>query len=118
VAGALVAASASAVGCLAAAFAFLFREVGRRRRVEADLRASEHRLACALEASRMSVRSVSTAPRAPVRALDGQVEEHGDALGAESRRALDAIRGHARQMGRLIDGLLPFARLRRSGRAS
>ncbi|HTL51979.1 MAG TPA: ATP-binding protein [Planctomycetota bacterium] len=63
--------------------------------------------------------SVSHDLRAPLRHIDGYIEllnrETADKLDEKCRRYLDTIESSAKQMGRLIDGLLNFSRM---GRAS
>ncbi|MGH8715005.1 MAG: MASE4 domain-containing protein [Casimicrobiaceae bacterium] len=61
--------------------------------------------------------SVSHDLRAPLRAVDGYArmleEDYGGRLDAEGNRLLGVVRSSSRQMGRLIDDLLAFARLGR-----
>jgi light-regulated signal transduction histidine kinase (bacteriophytochrome) len=61
--------------------------------------------------------SVSHNLRAPLRAIDGYARllqlDHALQLSPEAVRHLQVIRDNARQMGRLIDGLLVFTRLGR-----
>jgi signal transduction histidine kinase len=61
--------------------------------------------------------SVSHDLRAPLRGVDGctsiLVEDHGERLGAEGRRLVEAIRADCRRMSQLIDDLLAFSRLGR-----
>jgi signal transduction histidine kinase len=60
-------------------------------------------------------RAVAHELRAPLRAIDGfadaLVDEYGVALPPEGRRYAEVIRDNARQMSRLVDGLLRLARL-------
>jgi PAS domain S-box-containing protein len=61
--------------------------------------------------------SVSHDLRAPLRGIDGYVnvllEEEAPRLSGSGRETLDKVRSGARQMGRLIDDLLEFARVGR-----
>jgi PAS domain S-box-containing protein len=113
----------SIIGVFAAA-----RNIAERKRAEEDV----HRLNAELE-SRVALRtaeleatnkelegfsySVSHDMRAPLRAIDGfsriLVDDHGDALGADGKRLLEAVRGNAQQMGQLIDDILHFLRTRK-----
>jgi PAS domain S-box-containing protein len=65
--------------------------------------------------------SVSHDLRAPLRAIDGfaqaLVEDHAGHLTEEGRRCVEKVGENARDMGRLIDGLLEFARLGRQSLA-
>jgi signal transduction histidine kinase len=62
--------------------------------------------------------SVSHDLRAPLRSLDGfstaLLEDYGDKLDEEGLRHLERIRGAARKMGELTDGLLALSRLSRA----
>ncbi len=61
--------------------------------------------------------SISDDMRGPLRAIDGfsrvLMEEYPDKLDAEGKRLLNVIRGNARSMADLIEGLLTFAHLGR-----
>jgi light-regulated signal transduction histidine kinase (bacteriophytochrome) len=60
--------------------------------------------------------SVSHDLRAPLRAINGfsqiLIEEYAAQLPAEAHRYLDIVRSNAQRMGRLVDDLLAFSRLR------
>lgn len=60
--------------------------------------------------------SVSHDLRAPLRAIDGfsgiLQEEHAASLPREAQRYLEVVRANAQRMGRLVDDLLAFSRLR------
>ena len=62
--------------------------------------------------------SVAHDLRSPLRTIDGfahaLVEDHGPALDADAQRMLGRIRGAARHMGVLIDGLLGLAQVSRA----
>src|SRR5262249_23006476 len=61
--------------------------------------------------------SISDDMRGPLRALDGfsrvLMEEYSARLDSEGQRLLNIVRGNARFMGELIDGLLAFSHLGR-----
>lgn len=63
--------------------------------------------------------SVSHDLRAPLRAIDGfsriLLEDYAEHLDAEGKRVLDVVRANSKQMGQLIDDLLAFSRLSRTG---
>ncbi len=92
-------------------------DVTERKEAEERLRERSLQLEAANEALGSFTYSVSHDLRAPLRAINGYahilVEDHADALDAESRRVLDVICDNARQMGQLIDDLLRFSRLGR-----
>src|SRR5258708_23157561 len=60
--------------------------------------------------------SVSHDLRSPLRAIDGfsrmLAEDYGERLDDEGRRRLAVVRESSQRMGRLIDDLLEFSRLR------
>jgi light-regulated signal transduction histidine kinase (bacteriophytochrome) len=63
--------------------------------------------------------SVAHDLRAPLRAIDGfariLLEDQADRLDDEGRRVLGVVVGNVGRMGKLLDGLLDFSRLGRSG---
>jgi PAS domain S-box-containing protein len=93
-------------------------DVTERKEGEERLRERSEQLEIANEALGSFTYSVSHDLRAPLRAINGYahilIDDHADALDAESRRVLDVICANASQMGRLIDDLLSFSRLGRS----
>jgi len=102
----------------------IFRDVTAAKRTEEAIRnlnaELEHRVA-ERDATNKELEAftytVSHDLRAPLRAIDGFVgillEDYGPDLQVEARRYLDLVAGNARQMGRLVDDLLQFARLGR-----
>jgi signal transduction histidine kinase len=98
-----------ALGVLASAW-LARRIAGQLQKANAELAASNQEL----EAFSYSV---SHDLRAPVRAIDGfssmLLQDYAGSLDTEGRRYLETVRSNAKQMGRLIDDLLSFARLAR-----
>lgn len=101
------------------------RDTELRRLLEVERRLTEERRRAydTLEAAHRELEafsySVSHDLRAPLRHVTGFAEilvrDASDTLSAESRRLLAKISGGARQMGRLIDDLLVFSRMRQAG---
>lgn len=83
-----------------------------------ELQEANQRLRAANEDLAAFSYSVSHDLRAPLRAIDGfsqaLLEDMGDRLDEQSRGHLERIRGGARQMGQLIDGLLGLSRVTRA----
>jgi light-regulated signal transduction histidine kinase (bacteriophytochrome) len=108
----------------AVGFSKVTRDITERKRVEDEIRALNaeleqrvaERTAANQELEAFSY-SVSHDLRAPLRAINGfveaLVEDHRDELSGDAREYLDDVAANARQMGRLIDDLLEFARLSR-----
>jgi signal transduction histidine kinase len=116
-------AAAGAGLLLTAAFVLVFslgyaavrRQVAETVKLNADLaRRTGEAEAANAELESFSY-SVSHDLRAPLRALDGfsriLADDHGRGLDGEGTRLVEVIRGNARKMGQLVDGLLDFARL-------
>jgi len=96
------------------------REVEKHRRhLEDMVRERTAELTEAIEELEAFAYSVSHDLRAPLRAIDGfsqmLVEDYGDKLDAEGHRLLAVVQHSAKDMGQLIDDLLAFSRLGRTG---
>lgn len=113
---------------LAALNAQLHRELGERKRAEDEVRELNSKLdqrvrdrSAELEASNKELDAfaytVSHDLRTPLRAIDGfsgiLLAEYSPQLPGEAQRYLCLVRQQTRQMARLIDSLLSFARLNR-----
>lgn len=89
----------------------------RVRELEQRLARCERDLAAAAEVLDVLSHSISHELRAPLRAIDNfseiLLEEHAAALDAEGVRLLRVVRRNAGRMGRLITGVLAYARAAR-----
>jgi light-regulated signal transduction histidine kinase (bacteriophytochrome) len=93
------------------------------RRMNEELEARVAERTAALESTNKGLEafsySVSHDLRAPLRAIEGftriLVEDHASSLNDEGKRFCGVIRGQAHRMSRLIDDLLRFSRLSRTG---
>jgi len=116
----------AALLCVAAVVLAARISSGRRRaledqRVKAQLEERVAERTAQLAAANRELESFSYSVahdlRSPLRAIDGfsriLLDEHAAALPAEAQRHLGLVRSNARQMARLIDDLLRFARLAR-----
>ena len=105
----------------------VLEDISARRRHEDEIRALNEELerrvierTAELEAATRELEgfsySVSHDLRAPLRAIDGfsriLLDEYAAQLPAEAHRYLDVVRANAQRMGRLVDDLLAFSRLR------
>jgi len=107
-----------------------FRDIGERKqserevmRLNAELELRVEQRTTELTAANRELEAFSYTVahdlRAPLRAIDGFSQmlklDAGASLPDEARRDVDAITASARKMGELIDGLLSFSRLSRTG---
>jgi len=105
----------------------VLEDISARRRHEDEIRALNEDLerrvserTAELEAATKELEgfsySVSHDLRAPLRAIDGLsrilLDDYAPDLPAEAQRYLDVVRANAQRMGRLVDDLLAFSRLR------
>jgi PAS domain S-box-containing protein len=102
-------------------FVAVFDVITERKRAEEELEERVRKRTEELEAANAELESfsysVSHDLRSPLRGIDGYVnvllEEEAPRLSGTGRDILDKVRSGARQMGRLIDDLLEFARVGR-----
>jgi PAS domain S-box-containing protein len=112
------------------ALVWLFRDVTERMRAVEQIQHMNEELekrvlerTAALEAANKELEafsySVSHDLRAPLRAIEGYTriltEDHAPSLNDEGKRFCDVIRNQSQRMSRLIDDLLLFSRLSRTG---
>jgi PAS domain S-box-containing protein len=99
--------------------AILFNDISERKLADIALKKRTEQLEVANQELEAFTYSVSHDLRAPLRHIDGfggLMEKHaGASLDAKGRRYLATIREAATKMGRLIDDLLAFSRIGRSG---
>ena len=104
------------------AYAAVDRKVAERTKeleeMEADLEVNLERLEAANRALEGFSYSVSHDLRVPLRAIDGftsmLAENYGDRLDNEGKRLIGVVIKSVRKMGKLIDDLLDFSRVRRN----
>ncbi len=92
-------------------------DISERKRIDEALRQRTAQLEAANKELEAFSYSVSHDLRAPLRAIDGfsriLLEDFAEPLPDEAKEYLQSVRNNARQMGRLVDDLLAFARLGR-----
>jgi hypothetical protein len=93
-------------------------DITERRKTAADLERAKERAEGANRELEAFSYSVAHDLRAPLRAIDGfsqaLQEDCADVLDEQGRQHLERVRSAARDMGRLIDGLLSLSRLTRA----